>query len=145
MRDVELAFVFVDAIPRELDRGTLYISIPFATVLHSCCCGCGREVVTPLSPTGWTLSYDGDSVSLDPSIGNWSFPCQSHYWIRRNRVEWAERWSRQRINDARKSGRMRQDVYFDQERNVPRAQNQGVSEGRFTIFWQKLKQLLLSS
>jgi hypothetical protein len=36
-------------------------------------------------------------------------------------------------------------VYFDQERNVPRAQNQGVSEGRFTIFWQKLKQLLLSS
>jgi len=28
-------------------------------------------------------------VSLAPSIGNWSFPCNSHYWITGNEVRWA--------------------------------------------------------
>jgi hypothetical protein len=37
-------------------------------------------------------------VSLDPSIGNWSFPCRSHYWIRNNKVRWAENWSQARID-----------------------------------------------
>jgi len=31
----------------------------------------------------------GDLVSLFPSIGNWSHPCKSHYWIRDNKVIWA--------------------------------------------------------
>ena len=28
-------------------------------------------------------------MSLVPSIGNWSLPCQSHYWITDNRVRFA--------------------------------------------------------
>jgi len=28
-------------------------------------------------------------ISLHPSIGNWSFECRSHYWIRNNQVVWA--------------------------------------------------------
>ncbi|WP_353963011.1 DUF6527 family protein [Streptomyces sp. NBC_00365] len=39
-------------------------------------CGCGRKVVTPLAPQEWKLTLDGVSVSLHPSIGNWSFPLQ---------------------------------------------------------------------
>jgi hypothetical protein len=35
------------------------------------------------------LAFDGESISLYPSIGNWNFACQSHYWIRRNEVRWA--------------------------------------------------------
>jgi hypothetical protein len=84
-----LAPKFVEFIPRELEANTIYISIPYATAIHNCCCGCGGRVVTPLSPTDWQLIFDGRSVSLKPSIGNWRFQCRSHYWIRNNRVIWA--------------------------------------------------------
>lgn len=80
---------FVDQVPEDLENGVVYVSIPFSTVIHKCCCGCGHEVVTPLSPRGWQLIFDGESVSLHPSIGNRALPCRSHYWIKTNRVHWA--------------------------------------------------------
>src|SRR5690349_19915976 len=95
-----LAPEFVEFIPDVPEDGRLYVSIPYTTVVHKCCCGCGREVVTPLSPTDWTLIFDGKTISLDPSIGNWGFSCRSHYWIRRNEVKWAEPWSPQQIKAA---------------------------------------------
>ncbi len=64
---------FTDTIPDKIDDGVVYISILYATVIHLCCCGCRSQVVTPLSPTGWALIFDGLSVSLRPSVGNWSF------------------------------------------------------------------------
>lgn len=78
--------VFVDAIPDTLEDGVLYVSERYGTAIHRCCCGCGEEVVTPLSPAEWSVKRSGSSVSLTPSIGNWSFACRSHYWIRGNRV-----------------------------------------------------------
>ena len=51
-------------------EGRLYVSMTLAVAGHLCCCGCKTEVFTPLSPTDWTLIYDGDTISLDPSIGN---------------------------------------------------------------------------
>lgn len=92
---------FVDYVPENLAEGTVYVCVQFATVVHTCCCGCGNEVVTPLSPADWTLSFDGESISLNPSIGNWSYPCQSHYWIRNNKVIWTRRWSRGEIEAGR--------------------------------------------
>ena len=86
--DQLLRHEFVENAPEVLEPDTLYVSIPFATVLHSCACGCGHEVVTPLSPSGWALTYDGVSVSLSPSIGNWNFPCRSHYVIAHDKVRW---------------------------------------------------------
>lgn len=80
---------FVEFIPEQLDEGVLYVSERYKTASHKCCCGCGEEVVTPLSPADWSLRADGDVVSLHPSIGNWRFSCRSHYWIRRNQVVWA--------------------------------------------------------
>lgn len=96
-KNITLRHEFVEHIPADLREGTLYVSIPFATAVHRCCCGCGKEVVTPLTPTDWSLTFDGETVSLDPSIGNWNWPCQSHYWITNSRVRWAPRWSRQQI------------------------------------------------
>lgn len=102
MKHERITHEFVEYIPEQLTEGVVYVSIPFRTVVHRCCCGCGLEVVTPLSPTKWTLSFDGQAISLTPSIGNWSFPCQSHYWIRGNRVEVARRG---RPDKSRRKGR----------------------------------------
>lgn len=92
---------FVEFIPQELDDAVVYVSIEYATASHRCMCGCGSKIVTPLSPNGWAITFDGDTVSLKPSIGNWSFPCQSHYWLRQGRVERARRWTRSEIEAGR--------------------------------------------
>ena len=78
----------VKSIPNTLENGVLYISMEYATAIHKCCCGCGNEVVTPFSPDGWKLSFDGKTLSITPSIGNWSFKCRSHYWIIKNGIKW---------------------------------------------------------
>ena len=92
---------FVDDIPDELEDGKLYVSIPYRTASHLCACGCGQRVVTPIKPPKWHLTFDGDTVSLSPSVGNWQFPCRSHYWIRNNRVEWAKGWTDDEIEAGR--------------------------------------------
>ncbi|HLM99177.1 MAG TPA: DUF6527 family protein [Bryobacteraceae bacterium] len=110
---IVLKHEFVEFIPGELKEGTIYISIRFGTASHLCCCGCGNKVVTPLRPTDWKLIFDGKTVSLDPSIGNWSFACRSHYWIRNNRVRWAAQWSPEEIAAGRAHDRFAKDRYFD--------------------------------
>ena len=92
---------FVEFIPDSVEDGILYISIPYATATHKCACGCGEIVVTPIRPTDWSLSWDGETVTLNPSIGNWSLPCRSHYWILENRIAWARKWSTSEIEAAR--------------------------------------------
>lgn len=93
--------VFVAQIPDALENGRLYVSMEYATVIHLCACGCRREVVTPLRPGHWRLIFDGD-VTLRPSIGNWSLPCRSHYFVTRNRVVWAAAWSDAEVEAARR-------------------------------------------
>lgn len=88
-----IRYEFVKFIPELLEDGVLYISIEYSTAVHKCICGCGNEVVTPFSPAGWELRFDGKTVSLNPSIGNWSFECRSHYFIIRNKIRMARRWS----------------------------------------------------
>lgn len=121
MRTEALRHEFVEFIPSELIPSVLYVSIPYATAAHKCCCGCGQKVVTPLTPTDWTLTFDGESVSLSPSIGNWSFPCQSHYWIRNNKVRWAARLAREQIDAGRQRDRLAKDRRY------------GVDEPRATV------------
>lgn len=57
---------------------------------YLCACGCGKKVVLPIAPDFWSVKYNGEAVSLFPSIGNFQFPCKSHYWIRENVVVWAD-------------------------------------------------------
>ena len=93
--------VFVDVVPQEVVEGCLYVSLKYRTVTHKCACGCGREINTPLHPTGWSLTYDGDAVSLWPSVGNWSEHCQSHYVIDKNAVRWSKPWNKEEILEER--------------------------------------------
>lgn len=88
---MKIKYKFVQYIPDQIEERTLYISIEFGTAVHKCVCGCGNEVVTPLSPSDWELIYNGETVSLYPSIGNWGFKCESHYWITKGKVKFAEK------------------------------------------------------
>ena len=98
---MKLEHRFVKLIPDQIEEGVLYISIEYATAIHKCVCGCKNDVVTPFSPTDWQLTFDGETVSLYPSIGNWNFECKSHYWITKNKVKHARRWSRDEIELGR--------------------------------------------
>lgn len=104
-RLTRLQHKFVEYVPEQLEEGVVYVSIAFDTVLHSCCCGCGSTVSTPLHPSRWKLTYNGETVSLSPSIGSWSLPCRSHYWIDRNEVRWARQWTEQEIASSRQRDR----------------------------------------
>jgi hypothetical protein len=110
-QEIPLKHQFVEFIPEELADRTLYVSMRFATVAHLCACGCRKKVVTPLKPIDWKLTFDGKTVTLYPSIGNWSFPCRSHYWIKNNQVQWAEDWSQVRIDAGRAQDRRSKKKY----------------------------------
>ncbi len=92
---------FVEAFPTPMQPAVLYVSITYRTTGHLCCCGCGEEVIAPLAPAQWALTYDGDTVSLHPSIGNWTLPCKSHYVIRRNQVLTRRRFTPEEIIENR--------------------------------------------
>jgi hypothetical protein len=88
---------FVDTIPEQLAPGTLYIALHYKTIAHLCFCGCGREVVTPLSPAQWRITFNGATVSLYPSVGNWNLPCRSHYILKDGKVLEADTWSDKQV------------------------------------------------
>ncbi len=114
MKVSELKPQYVELMPKVLEGGVLYISQKYATAVHKCCCGCGEKVVTPLKPTEWSLSVTQGAVTLYPSIGNWSFGCRSHYWIRNNRVVWAGDMANVEIERNRRRDRTAKQEYFAQ-------------------------------
>lgn len=112
MRYRTLEHRFVRNVPRELESSVLYISMEYATAVHSCCCGCGERVVTPFTPTDWQITFDGESVTLNPSVGNWNQDCRSHYVIEKNQVIECGRWSDARVEaERRRDKRAKADYY----------------------------------
>lgn len=107
--------VEVESFPRPLDAGVLYFSNRFSAAAHTCACGCGQEVITPISPVQWRLTRSADGASLRPSIGNWNFPCRSHYWITRGRVEWDEDMGEDKIRAGRAFNAKLRERYFEEQ------------------------------
>jgi len=114
MRRMSITHEFVEYVPTELADGILYISITYRTAVHRCACGCGNKVVTPITPADWQLYYNGDTVSLTPSIGNWGFHCHSHYWIDAGRIRWAGAWTSKQISAGRARDDHERVLYFGQ-------------------------------
>jgi Family of unknown function (DUF6527) len=122
----------VTTIPASPAAGVLYVSVEYATTLHLCACGCGHEVVLGISPHDWTVWWDGHTVTLSPSVGNWSFPCQSHYFIRNNRIVLAGRWNDVQIarGRARDAARHVRTATATATAAAPRASDAQASHGR---------------
>ena len=132
MRATAIKHKFVTTAPETLEDGVLYVSVDYSTAIHKCCCGCGSEVATALSPTDWKLIYDGVSVSLYPSVGNWALDCQSHYVIDRNSVKWAGRWTKEQIEAGRAYDRAAKDRYYNKQPSkdelAPVSQKRGLGD-----------------
>ena len=142
-RQASLGQAYVEYIPEKLEPGVLYISRKYRTASHLCCCGCGLKVVTPLNPAKWQLTDHGQTVSLYPSIGNWSFPCRSHYWIRSNRIRWSYDMSAEKINEGREYDRRQRQNQGretqEKESSVEPHPNQaGEGKRHGSGFWKKL-------
>lgn len=101
MRVKKFSHMFVDRFPEHLNSGVLYLAMEFSTAAHLCACGCGQKVITPFSPTDWQMIFDGETISLKPSIGNWTFSCRSHYWIRGSTIVWSGDMSEEQIKHGR--------------------------------------------
>lgn len=138
--------VFVKFVPEHIEEGKLYISEEYKTAIHKCCCGCGEEVVTPFSPADWRLVKGLKGVSLYPSIGNWNYRCQSHYFIRENKVLWAAKMNSKQIQ------RVQQRDILDKQRYIAHVNSSSKSNrssaedapsllGLIKTIWKKVKAL----
>lgn len=85
--------IFSDKIPEELAPGILYISMNHRVAKHLCPCGCGEVITIIFDPELWKLKFDGETVSIFPSIGNYNIPCQSHYFITDNKINWCQAYT----------------------------------------------------
>ncbi len=118
---------YVAHLPEELEEGVFYICEEFQATAHKCCCGCGEEVYNKLGPAKWRLIKEPDgTVSLDPSVGNWKYACQSHYWIESNRV----------IDAGTLSSRAIKAVQERDRRDRNRAIEQHNAQGRRRLWWR---------
>jgi hypothetical protein len=111
-----LEHIFVDFFPpyEEMKEGILYVSMIGSMMTHKCCCGCGIEVILKLSPIDWSMSFNGKTITITPSIGNWNFECKSHYWIINSKVVWASKWSQKKIDSCRLKESLIADLYYNQ-------------------------------
>ncbi|WP_183560655.1 DUF6527 family protein [Mucilaginibacter sp. SP1R1] len=87
IRKVIIIPVFVEWMPDFYEQDMVYISREHNCSKHLCLCGCGQMTIMPLDDGSkwWQLVEGPDGrVSFIGSVGNYSFPCQSHYIITNN-------------------------------------------------------------
>lgn len=88
IKQVDVWPIYVDNVPVKwlMEEGKIYISKKYETAIHLCLCGCKEETVTPFGKDAWTLTESNGKITLWPSIGNYQFPCRSHYVITDNKA-----------------------------------------------------------
>ena len=91
IKKVPITPIYVERIPfmKDMEQGVCYISEKYAGAAHLCLCGCGLEVYMGLKhelfPNHWKLVKEKDgTISFIGSVGNYQFPCKSHYIISKN-------------------------------------------------------------
>jgi len=144
MRIKQFRTNFTEYIPEELEDGLLYISMEYATASHKCACGCGQEVVTPFTPTDWKLIYNGESVTLTPSIGNWSYSCRAHYLITNNKVVWANDMSAKAIELGRYKDKANKTKHYAKDQGNAKGVSTSADKVQNTKSTSPFKKLLIT-
>lgn len=121
MNQVQFKSEVVGSIPEVLQANTLYVTTDGDVAGHLCACGCGREVVTPLTPTDWSITISRRGATLFPSIGNWAFPCRSHYFIWDGAIVWARDMSAEAIEQGRRRDKARKQDYYEKLNSQPKS------------------------
>lgn len=95
MEGLKYQVEYVETMPprEEMQEGIIYVSEKYGVAIHLCACGtCGNQTVTSLQPfweSGWQFTkHEDGTISLWPSIGNFQFPCRSHYFFTRCEIKW---------------------------------------------------------
>ena len=126
-------FLILSAILVGLTSGLAAVSVKY--VVHSI-----NQLVT-----FYSTNYEEFFLfALFPTIGNWSVPCRSHYWIERSRVRWSHAMSTFEIDRVRQRDRAAVEY---QARPSMRAQTPAITpptqQSRpTTSFWQRLRRFL---
>ncbi|MGU3661514.1 DUF6527 family protein [Methylobacterium fujisawaense] len=144
MKQHQLTPRFLEEFPATLEPGILYVSMEYAGTAHLCCCGCGHEVNLALSPRDWKLTFDGESIAMWPSVGNWGLPCKSHYIIDGNRVVWAGGWSDEQIAAGRRHDRIIKERHFGETTTpiAPAVEVEAASAPQAQSWWNRMLQWL---
>ena len=130
---------FVELIPansEDLISGIVYISAKHKTVVHRCPCGCGGLSEFVLSPTRFRMTYDGDTVTFSPSVGNPHLDCRSHYWIRGNQVQWCLPMRDWEIRNAREREH-RENLDARRKQDFHKGKGVGSMWGKIVKLWRR--------
>jgi len=65
----------------DMKENTIYISLKFSVTGHRCLCGCGSLTILPINNDGWNMTDNDNKLTFTPSVGNFQYPCKSHYII----------------------------------------------------------------
>ena len=84
-------------VEKMLDPFTIYVDKSgngyIQIVYYLCPCGCDKEIAIPTcmgekTTEHWLVSVDNNTVTLHPSIHMVPGTCQSHYFIKNNKIQW---------------------------------------------------------
>jgi Family of unknown function (DUF6527) len=84
------------------------------------------------------MTFDGETISLSPSISNWNFACRSLYFIRRGHVIKASTWDNEQIKDNRRKDIEAKATYYSKPQPINTVKpTQVTSSMHSTIFITK--------
>ena len=73
------------------------------------------------------MTFDGETISLRPSIGNWTLKCRSHYVIDCGKVIEAGPWSDEQVEAERRRDRAAKARFYGR---LPRSTSRSAGSAR---------------
>jgi hypothetical protein len=86
-----------ERLPPQVGPFEFHYSRRFEMAALACACGCGHRVMLNLLDQHH-LVIEGGLPTVTPSILVSDAPCLSHFFIRRGQVEWAQQWSKKKVD-----------------------------------------------
>lgn len=103
-----------ERLPSQVGTFEFHYSRRFEMAALSCGCGCGHRVMLNLLDQHHLL-IEGGLPTVTPSILVSDAPCLSHFFIRKGRVVWAQKWSPKMVDRVMQS-QVRRHVEQDKKR-----------------------------